>query len=244
MWSQNYFLFGNNLAISALIAAVPIFTLLLLLRHPAQNRLGSPVLPPCRQPGPGGRVPMRSGWRSVLPAHGRCLRPLSISWIVFGRSRSFRLTVDTGKFEIIKESIGRLTSDRRMQALLIAFAFGAFIEGAAVSELPSPSPLRCSPALAFLTARRAICLLANTSPVAFGSNRYPIVTLAGITGLPSITQPPRAALRTCLAVHPLPISCWQSVEFLLCREPGCPLLLPEFPLPDAVPSCQLRRSTN
>ena len=54
-----------------------------------------------------------------------------ISWIVFSSIMLYRLAVDTGKFEIIKDSVGGLTSDRRLQALFIAFSFGAFIEGAA-----------------------------------------------------------------------------------------------------------------
>src|SRR5262249_38157486 len=97
----------------------------------------------------------------------------------------YRLTVETGKFEIIKDSIGSLTTDPRLQALLIAFAFGAFVEGAAGFGTPVAvaaamlTGLRMSP---FTAA--AACLLANTAPVAFGSIGIPVITLAGITGLP------------------------------------------------------------
>ncbi len=132
MWSQNYFLFGNNLAISALIAAVPIFTLLLLLgilRKPAWIAGVAGLAVSLVLVVSGYHMPIRLALSSA--AQGAAFGLFPISWIVFWAIALFRLTVDTGKFEIIKESIGRLTSDRRMQALLIAFAFGAFIEGAA-----------------------------------------------------------------------------------------------------------------
>ena len=64
-------------------------------------------------------------------AYGAAYGLLPIGWIVFTAILLYRLTVETGKFEIIKDSIGSLTGDQRLQALLIAFAFGAFIEGAA-----------------------------------------------------------------------------------------------------------------
>src|SRR5437660_9468681 len=97
----------------------------------------------------------------------------------------YRITVDTGKFEIIKDSVGSLTSDHRLQALLIAFAFGAFIEGAAGFGTPVAVAAAMLTGLGFSPFyAAAICLLANTAPVAFGSIGTPIVTLAGITGLP------------------------------------------------------------
>ncbi|HLK21304.1 MAG TPA: lactate permease LctP family transporter, partial [Bryobacteraceae bacterium] len=90
-----------------------------------------------------------------------------------------------GKFEAIKHSIGSLTSDRRLQALLIAFAFGAFVEGAAGFGTPVAVASAMLAGLGFTPFyAAAICLLANTAPVAFGSIAIPIVTLAGITGLP------------------------------------------------------------
>ena len=201
MWSQTYFLFGNNLAISALIAAVPIFTLLLLLgvlRKPAwiaglAGLAISMVLAVA-----GYHMPMTLALSSA--AHGAAFGLFPISWIVFWAIVLFRLTVDTGKFEIIKESLGRLTSDRRMQALLIAFAFGAFIEGASGFGTPVAVAAAMLTGLGFQPLRAAaICLLANTAPVAFGSIGIPIVTLAGITGLP-LDKLSAAAGRLCAPV--------------------------------------------
>jgi lactate permease len=92
--------------------------------------------------------------------------------------------VETGKFEIIKDSVGSITQDRRLQALLVAFALGAFIEGAAGFGAPVAVAAAMMTGLGFSPFYAAgICLLANTAPVAFGSIGIPVITLAGITGL-------------------------------------------------------------
>jgi len=201
MWSQTYFLFGNNLAISALIAAVPIFTLLLLLgvlRKPAWIAGLAGLFVSLVLAVGGYHMPLPLALSSA--AHGAAFGLFPISWIVFWAIALFRLTVDTGKFEIIKESLGRLTSDRRMQALLIAFAFGAFIEGASGFGTPVAVAAAMLTGLGFAPLRAAaICLLANTAPVAFGSIGIPIVTLAGITGLP-LDKLSAAAGRLCAPV--------------------------------------------
>src|SRR5690606_19324380 len=107
-----------------------------------------------------------------------------IGWIVFWAIMLYRITLETGNFEIIKDSIGGLTSDRRLQAVLIAFAFGAFIEGAAGFGTPVAVAAAMLTGLGFSPFYAAgICLLANTAPVAFGSIGIPVVTLAQITGL-------------------------------------------------------------
>ena len=147
------------------------------------------------------RVPLRVGWwRCVvalfayrLPptltfssaAYGAGFGLFPISWIVFWAITLYRVTVETGKFEIIKSSMGNLTSDARLQALLIAFAFGAFVEGAAGFGTPVAVAAAMLVGLGFSPFyASALCLVANTAPVAFGSIGIPVVTLAGITGLP------------------------------------------------------------
>src|SRR3982751_1588025 len=108
-----------------------------------------------------------------------------IAWIVFSSIMLYRLVVDTGKFEIIKDSVGSLTDDRRLQALFIAFSFGAFIEGAAGFGAPVAVSGAMLAGLGFDPFYAAgICLLANTAPVAFGSIGIPVLTLANVTGLP------------------------------------------------------------
>src|SRR4029077_1531012 len=108
-----------------------------------------------------------------------------IGWVGFTAVLLYRITQETGKFEIIKDSIGSLSSDPRLQALLIAFAFGAFIEGASGFGTPIAVAAAMLTGLGFSPFyAAAICLLANTCPVAFGSIGIPITTLAQIPGLP------------------------------------------------------------
>jgi L-lactate transport len=186
MWSQSYYLFGMNLVVSALIAAVPIFTLLFLLgilRKPAWiaglSGLGITFILAI------GGYHMPAAIAVSAAANGAAFGLFPISWIVFWAIALFRLTVDTGQFEIIKDSVGNLTSDRRLQGLLIAFGFGAFIEGAAGFGTPVAIAAAMLTGLGFSPFRAAaLCLLANTAPVAFGSIGIPVITLAGITGLP------------------------------------------------------------
>src|SRR5205823_2779684 len=96
----------------------------------------------------------------------------------------YRVTLESGRFEILKDSIGHLTDNPKLQALLIAFAFGAFIEGAEGFGTPVAVAAAMLTGLGFSPFFAAgICLLANTAPVAFGSIGIPVVTLAGTTGL-------------------------------------------------------------
>jgi lactate permease len=91
----------------------------------------------------------------------------------------YRVAVESGKFEIIKDSLGGLTQDRRLQALLIAFCFGAFLESAAGFGAPVAVAATMLIGLGFSPYYAAsVCLLANTVPVTFGSIGIPIVTLS------------------------------------------------------------------
>lgn len=185
-WSQTYLLFGKGLAFSAFLAATPIFTLLILLgvlRKPAWLAGLSGLAVTFVLAVGAYHMPVLTAVSAAT--HGAAFGLFPISWIVFWAIALFRVTEVTGKFEIIKHSVSRLTPDRRLQALLIAFAFGAFLEGAAGFGTPVAIAATMLTGLGFeaFTAS-ALCLLANTSPVAFGSIAIPIVTLAGTTGLP------------------------------------------------------------
>jgi lactate permease len=185
-WSQTYLLFGKGLVFSAFLAATPIFTLLILLgvlRKPAWLAGLSGLAVTFILAVGAYHMPVLTAVSAA--AHGAAFGLFPISWIVFWAIALFRVTEVTGKFEIIKHSVSRLTPDRRLQALLIAFAFGAFLEGAAGFGTPVAIAATMLTGLGFeaFTAA-ALCLLANTSPVAFGSIAIPIVTLAGTTGLP------------------------------------------------------------
>jgi lactate permease len=121
----------------------------------------------------------------ISAIYGAAFGVFPIAWIVFASIMLYRVAVDTGKFEIIKDSIGGLTTDRRLQAMFIAFSFGAFIEGAAGFGAPVAVSGAMLAGLGFNPFYAAgICLLANTAPVAFGSIGIPVTTLANVTGLP------------------------------------------------------------
>ncbi len=186
MWQHNYEPIGGSLAASALVAAVPIIVLFLMLgvlRKPswvsALTALASGLLVSLAAYG----MPVSLAVISVI--YGAAYGMFPIAWVVFSSIMLYRLVVDTGKFEIIKNSVGGLTDDRRLQAMFIAFSFGAFIEGAAGFGAPVAVAGAMLAGLGFDPFYAAgICLLANTAPVAFGSIGTPIITLAAVTGLP------------------------------------------------------------
>ena len=186
MWEQDYYPVAGSLGYSAFVASVPLLILFYMLgvkRKPswmaALSALGVAVLLALGVAG----MPVAQAAASV--AYGAAFGLFPIAWIVFSSIMLYRVTVETGKFEVIKDSIGSLTNDRRLQALLIAFSFGAFIEGAAGFGTPVAVAAAMMTGLGFSPFYAAfICLLANTAPVAFGSIGIPVVTLAGITGLP------------------------------------------------------------
>lgn len=123
---------------------------------------------------------------AVLAAagYGGCFGLMPIGWIVLTAVFLYNLTVRSGQFEIIKHSVAAISPDRRMQALLIAFSFGGFLEGGAGFGAPVAISAALLIGLGFPPLYAAVLtLLANTSPVAFGSIGIPIITLARVSGL-------------------------------------------------------------
>src|SRR5436309_9065716 len=186
MWQHNYEPVAGSLGASAAVAAIPIFVLFLMLgvlRKPAwmsaTTALGSAMLVALLVYG----MPPQLALLAMI--YGAAYGIFPIAWIVFTSIMLYRLAVDTGNFEIIKHSVGTLTDDRRLQAMFIAFSFGAFIEGAAGFGAPVAVSGAMLAGLGFDPFYAAgICLLANTAPVAFGSIGIPVTTLANVTGLP------------------------------------------------------------
>ena len=186
MWTHNYEPLGGSLALSAPVAALPIIVLFLMLgvwRAPAWKAalaaLATAFVVSLAVYG------MPFGLAAIATVYGAAYGLFPIAWIVFASIMLYRLAVDTGKFEIIKDSVGSLTDDRRLQAMFIAFSFGAFIEGAAGFGAPVAVSGAMLAGLGFNPFYAAgICLLANTAPVAFGSIGIPVTTLAAVPGLP------------------------------------------------------------
>ena len=186
---------------SALIAAAPVFALLILLalmRKPAWLAGLSGLAVTFILATAAYRMPLIPALSAA--AEGAAFGLFPIMWIIFWAIALFRVSVATGQFEEIKISIGRLTPEPRLQALLIAFAFGAFLEGAAGFGAPVAIASTMLTGLGFSAfTASALCLLANTAPVTFGSIGIPIITLAGTTGLP-VDKLSAAAGRLCTPV--------------------------------------------
>jgi L-lactate transport len=186
VWSQSYTLFGRGLAFSAGVASLPIVTLLFLLgvlRKPAWLASLCSLFVALLVALFAFHLPPAMTVSSA--AYGGAFGLFPICWIVIWAITLYQITVQTGQFEVIKASMGTLTSDARLQALLIAFAFGAFVEGAAGFGTPVAVAAAMLVGLGFSPFyASALCLVANTAPVAFGSIGIPVITLAGITGLP------------------------------------------------------------
>ncbi len=108
-----------------------------------------------------------------------------IGWIILNVIFLYRLTVEKGWFQVLQQSIGDITPDRRLQLLLIAFCFGAFFEGAAGFGTPVAVTGAILIGLGFspLAAKPDLSLIANTAPVAYGALGTPIQGLASVTGL-------------------------------------------------------------
>lgn len=118
-------------------------------------------------------------------AYGVAFGLLKIAWIVLAAVFLYDISVETGQFEIIKESVAGITADRRLQVLLVAFCFGAFIEGAAGFGAPVAIAGALMIGLGFRPFHAAaLNLIANTAPVAWGAIGIPIHTLAAVCGLP------------------------------------------------------------
>ncbi len=124
---------------------------------------------------------------------------LPVGWTIFNAMLLYNVTVETGQFSIVRRSVASLSADARIQAILIGFAFGAFLEGAAGGGTPVAICGAIMVGLGFHPFLAAVlCLIANTSPVAYGGLGTPILVLAGVTNLPGGTL-------SVMAGHQLPL---------------------------------------
>ncbi|HEX8908501.1 MAG TPA: L-lactate permease [Anaeromyxobacteraceae bacterium] len=199
MYHQNYNPTGN-VFLSTLLAAVPILVLLYFIAlHPHRDKQGMKHL--------GISAPVAAFYGVIAAFLVVCLvfrMPLGsavsafglgtlsgflgIIWIILGAMFLYTMTVISGKFEIVKESIINISHDRRLQVLLIAFSFGAIIEGTSGFGTPVAIAGAVMVGLGFSPFQSAVLnLLANTAPVAYGAIGTPIVVLAQVSGLDQLT---------------------------------------------------------
>jgi len=182
-WVQTYDPLGSAW-LSAIVAGIPILLLLGLLvvgvsaPVAALAGLASALVVAM------AAYQMPASMALASAGYGGCFGLLPIGWIVFSAVFLYHLTVRTGQFEVVKRSVAAISPDRRMQALLIAFSFGTFLEGAAGFGTPVAISAALLIGLGFRPLYAAgLALIANTSPVAFGALGTPIITLAKVSGI-------------------------------------------------------------
>jgi lactate permease len=184
VWIQNYDPYGDW-RLSTALAAIPVLLLLALLAlgrisawKAALAALSAACLLAWHEFGMPGAMVLSS------VAVGLVFALVRIVWLIVAAVFLYEITVVTGQFEIMKASVASLSADRRIQAVLVAFCFGAFVEGAAGFGAPVAISAAFLVGLGFDPFKAALlCLIANTAPVAWGSIGTPILTLSKVTGL-------------------------------------------------------------
>ena len=187
-WIQNYTPLGSLWA-SALAAMLPVvffFVALAVLRMRSYWAAASTVGLTMLLAVFIYRMPAGLALASALYGFAYGLWP--ISWIIIAAVLLYKITVHTGQFEIIRASVVSVTADQRLQAVMVAFSFGAFLEGAAGFGAPVAISASLLVGLGFEPLYAAgLCLIANTAPVAFGSMGIPIIVAGKVTGLSAMT---------------------------------------------------------
>jgi lactate permease len=184
-WIQATTPISGSVGLSALVAAIPlavVFTCLAALRLKAHQAASLALASALAVAVTAWGMPVKLA--ALAAAQGAAFGLFPVFFIVLASLFLYRITVKGGQFEVIRASIAGVTPDRRLQALLIAFCFGAFIEGCAGFGAPVAIAGATLVGLGFAPLEAAsLCLVANTAPVAFGTIGIPIVAMAGATGL-------------------------------------------------------------
>ena len=184
MWDQIYNPLGNT-ALSTVAAAVPVVTLLVLIASgKVKAHLAAIIALIVANIITVAIFTMPAAMSIRASLLGVVIGFFPIGWIVLNVIFLYRITVETGRFELLQRAIGGVTTDRRLQLLLIAFAFGAFFEGASGFGTPVAITGAVLIGLGFSPlAASGLSLIANTAPVAYGALGTPIQGLASVTGL-------------------------------------------------------------
>jgi len=183
-WSQTYAPLGG-IGVSALVASIPVLVLLGLLAF-WHVRAHLAALIALTLAGAIAVIAYGMPLKLTIAAagYGATFGLMPIGWLILNAIFIYQLSVETGQFAVLQRQISGVSGDRRIQALLLAFCFGAFIEGAAGFGAPVAISGALMIGLGFKPLEAAkLALIGNTAPVAFGSLGIPITTLAPLTGL-------------------------------------------------------------
>ncbi|HTX33363.1 MAG TPA: L-lactate permease [Bryobacteraceae bacterium] len=184
-WLQNFNPLGNTL-LSTIAAAIPVCTLFFFLAVMRLHAWKAAVFAFIAAVAVALAVfHMPAIMVAGAVADGLVFGWFRIAWIVVAAVFVYDVSVESGEFEVLKRSIGDISQDRRLQVLLIAFAFGALLEGAGGGGAPVAVTGAMMIGMGFPPFQTAVmCLIANSSPVAYGGMGNPIRTLVAVTGLP------------------------------------------------------------
>lgn len=225
-WTQVYTPVFGNVFLSAIVASIPVLVLLGLLAFghikahlAALLGLGAALLVAILV----YRMPVLLAGMAAV--HGALYGLMPIGWIVLNAIFLYDISLQSGGFSIVKDNIASVSSDRRAQVLLIAFSFGAFIEGAAGFGTPVAISAAMLMGLGFHPLQAStLALIGNTAPVAFGALGTPLIALSAVTGLP--IEDLSAAAGRILPIFSLIVPFW-----ILCVMVGFRGMLEVWPIP-------------
>jgi L-lactate transport len=184
-WTQDYTPIGDSLWWSTLIAALPLTILMVSLAvvRMRGHRAGFLSLAIAILVGVFA-YGMPPGMALSAALYGFLYGLWPIAWIVIGAVFLYKVVVHSGQFEIIRASVLHITADQRLQMVLIGFAFGAFLEGAAGFGTPVAITAGLLVGLGFNPIYAAgLCLIANTAPVAFGALGLPVIVAGKVSNI-------------------------------------------------------------
>lgn len=185
-WTQTIDPF-DSILLSALVASIPVVFIFTALYRKMKGYLASVLTLALATVLAVVVYGMPPGLALLSGLHGALYGLLPISWIIISAVYLFNLTVESGQFDVIRNFMASITPDRRLQALLIAFSFGAFLEGAAGFGAPVAISAAMLVGLGFNPLYAAgLCLIANTAPVAFGGVGTPIIMAGRISDVPEM----------------------------------------------------------
>ena len=201
LFHQNYSPVAGSILLSAFVASLPPLLLALMLAYWRFAPWKSAIA--------GATSAFLLAWlvwgmpfslTIAAATHGMAYGLWPICWIVFSAVLFYNLSVESGDFDVIRRSLARLTTDRRVQVLLVAFCFGALIEGIAGFGAPVAITASMLAGLGFEPIMAAVlALIANTAPVAFGSLGIPVTTLGGLLA-PMLGSDPQTTTRALSAM--------------------------------------------